>query len=120
MPIEFGVEAIAGGIGQRKLVEDITAPLPALGIGFDFAITPKWFLRQQVELFYLEIGDFEGQLFSTSLALEYLPWKHFGFGIGFDAMAIEVKAQGSDYPGINFTGEVEFRYAGLQFYVKFF
>ena len=94
--------------------------MPAFGVGFDLALAPKWFLRQQLELFYLEIGDFEGQLVSTSLALEYLPWKHVGFGLGFDAFRVDIEANGSDWPGIDFQGNVEFRYAGVQLYLKVF
>jgi hypothetical protein len=116
MPIEFGVQ----GSGGPKMEEDITAPLPVGSLGFDFAITPKWFIRQQLELFYLEIGDFEGSIMGTNVALEYLPWKHVGFGLGLDAMRVGVEANGSDYPGVDFKGSVEFDYIGAQLYVKVF
>lgn len=118
MPIEFGVQAVVSGVGSTKMEEDITAPLPVGSIGFDFAITPKWFIRQQMELFYLEIGDFSGSIASTSFALEYLPWKHVGFGLGLDAMRVGVEANGSDYPGVDFKGSIEFDYFGAQLYVK--
>ena len=120
MPIEFGVQAVVGGVGTGTLEEDITAPLPVVGLGFDFAITPRWFVRQQLELFYLEIGDFSGSIASTSVALEYLPWKNVGFGLGVDAMRVQVEAKGSDYPGVDFKGNVEFDYIGAQLYVKVF
>jgi len=120
MPIEIGVQAVVGGVGTGKLEEDITAPLPVVGLGFDFAITPKWFVRQDLELFYVSIGKFEGGITSTSVALEYLPWKHVGFGLGLDAMRVRLEADGSDYPGVNFKGEIDFNYIGAQVYVKVF
>ena len=69
MPFEFGVQQTAGGNG---MAEDITAPLPVGSLGFDFAITPKWFVRQQLELFYLKYGDFTGAITGSSVALEYI------------------------------------------------
>jgi len=41
MPIEFGILGTVGGVGDAGVQEDITAPLPVVGLGFDFAITPK-------------------------------------------------------------------------------
>ena len=124
MPIEFGlsgtVDTGSGPIPSSELREDITAPLPVVGVGFEFAITPQWFIRQQLDLFYLAIGDFEGGIAHNSLALEWLPWKHVGFGLGVDNMRVKVEAKGSDYPGVDFVGNVEFSYFGAQLYVKFF
>ena len=118
MPIELGIQAVVNGVGSTNMEENITAPLPVFGLGFDFAITPKWFLRQQLEFFYLEIGDFRGGITSTSLALEYLPMKNVGFGLGIDGLRVNVEAEGSDYPGIDFNGNVEFEYYGAQLYTK--
>lgn len=118
MPIEVGVSAVVNGVFQGSIREDITAPLPVFGLGFDFAITPKWIVTQQVDLFYLEIGDFRGGISSYSVALEWLTWKHVGFGLGIDAMRVKVEAEGSDYPGIDFHGDIQFSYFGAQLYLK--
>ena len=120
MPIEFGLGVYTGGVGEGSMHESITAPLPVIGLGFDFAITPKWIISQQLELFYLEIGDFKGAITSISVALEYLPWKHVGFGLGVDGMQVRVEAMGSDYPGIDFRGDLKFTYFGAQLYLKFY
>ena len=118
MPIEFGLSAVINGVFRGDVKEDITAPLPVVGLGFDFAITPKWIIRQQVDLFYLEYGDFAGGIQSINFALEWLTWKHVGFGLGVDAMRVFVEANGSDYPGVDFRGDVEFSYLGAQLYLK--
>jgi len=120
MPIKFGLGVYAGGVGEGSMYESITAPLPVIGLGFDFAITPKWIISQQLELFYLEIGDFKGAITSISVALEYLPWKHVGFGLGVDGMQVRVEARGSDYPGVDFRGDLKFTYFGAQLYLKFY
>lgn len=120
MPIEIGLEGTINGVGEEALFEDVTAPLPVLGLGFDFAITPKWFIRQQLDVFYLEIDQFQGSILANSFALEYLPWKHIGFGLGVDAMRISVEAEGEDYPTIDFRGAFDFSYFGAQLYLKAF
>lgn len=116
MPLKFGL----GLKGQERTEESITAPLPVIGLGFDFAFTPKWFLRQSLDLFYLEMGEFRGSILNAQLALEYLPWKHLGFGAGIDALGIRLEAQGGDYPGIDFNGAFQFAYVGAQLYAKLY
>ncbi len=114
MPIEFGISA-AGGAAQE---ESITAPLPVVGLRFDYAITPKLFLRQGVEFFYLEYQDFKGHMMNSSIRLEYNAWKHVGLGIGYDAFRLRIEARGEDYPEIDLNGSIEFEYAGILLYGK--
>jgi len=118
MPIDFGFTAT--GLVNVGGSENFTAPLPVLGVRADFEITPKWYFRSGIQLFYLEIGEFAGSILQTNVAIEYLPWKHFGFGLGLDSLNIKVEADGDDYPGIDFQGEVDFQYLGLQLYAKLY
>jgi hypothetical protein len=120
MPIEFGIGFNAPGVDGIETEESITAPLPVIGLGFDFAITPKWFIRQQLEFFYLEYDNFEGGIQSLSVALEYFPWKHVGFGLGADGLNVNLKVSGeTDYPGLgDFVGTLDFAYIGAQLYMK--
>jgi len=118
MPIDFGFTAT--GLVNVGGSENFTAPLPVLGVRADFEITPKWYFRSGIQLFYLEIGEFAGSILQTNVAIEYLPWKHFGFGLGLDSLNIKVEADGDDYPGIDFQGEVDFQYMGLQLYAKLY
>jgi hypothetical protein len=113
-PIEVGISA--DGIGSGD--EEITAPLPVVGLNLGFTIIPKLFLKQSLEVFYLEIGDFKGSIVSATIALEYNAWKNIGFGIGYDIFNLNIEANGSDYPGIDFVGEIEFEYKGLMLYGK--
>jgi len=118
MPIDFGFNAT--GLINVGGSESFTAPLPVLGVRIDFAITPKWYFRSGLEVFYLEIGEFAGSILDANVAIEYLPWKHFGFGLGFDSLNVKAEADGDDYPGIDFKGEVNFHYTGLQLYAKLY
>ena len=121
MPIEFGYTGFINGSPQNTIRESITAPLPVIGLGFDFAITPKWYIRQDADLFYLEFDNYTGGIANLMFALEYLPWKHVGFGAGLNWMDVFVEAdKETDVPGVDFIGDVEFSYFGFLLYLKFF
>jgi hypothetical protein len=114
LPIDMGIRA--DGIGAEE--EDITAPLPVFGIKIDFALTPKLFLKQSFDAFYLEYKNFKGSIVSATLALEYNVWKNVGLGIGVDTFRLKIEAEGEDYPGIDFIGDLEFNYTGLLLYTR--
>jgi hypothetical protein len=118
MPFKIGILVQSGS--TRQINESITAPLPVLSLGFDIVLTPKWYLRQQTDFFYLEIDDYEGGIADIQVAIEYLPWKNFGFGLGFDFLSIRVKAsEETDVPGLgDFKGDIEFDTNGIQLYLK--
>ena len=121
MPFKFGILVDVGSPGSREIKESITAPLPVFSIGFDLLLAPKWFLRQQNDLFYLKYNKYEGGILDVQLALEYLPWKHFGFGLGIDFLNIFVEADSeTNVPGVDFTGDINFDISGLQLYLKGF
>jgi hypothetical protein len=100
---------------------DITLPLPAFAVRGEFQLFPKLFLNTSIDFMYLKISDFQGSLVDLNIALEYRPWKHFGLGLGYSALSVYVEAQGtsSNYPGADFVGSVDVRYAGLMFYGKY-
>jgi hypothetical protein len=117
MPIDYGLRAI--GAVESEASEDFTAPLPVIGLRMDVVLAPKWFVRTGSQVFYLEYEDFTGSILEFRAALEYNPWQHVGFGLGFDALGIQLESDGEDWPGIDFRGNVEFNYTGLQLYVRF-
>ena len=116
MPIEIGLNAT--GLINVDETARFTAPLPSFGLRMDFAITPEWFVRSNFEIFYVEIEDFTGTLYESNVAIEYIPWKHLGFGLALNVFDLGIEADGEDYPGIDFKGELNFRYTGLLLYVK--
>ena len=118
MPIDFGLRA--AGAFETGGSQDFTAPLPVLGLRMDFALTPKWFIRTGSQVFYVEYDNFTGSVLEFKAAVEYNPWKHVGIGLGFDSLAVKVEADGQDYPEIDFKGNVEFNYVGLQLYLRVF
>ena len=116
IPIKYMVSA--SGIGTTE--EDITAPLPVIGLRADFALTKKWFLRQSINLFYLEIGDFKGGIVDSTTSVEYKPLKNLGLGLSANSFKVGIEAEGDDYPNIDFVGNIKFDYLGLLLYGKLY
>ncbi len=97
-----------------------TAPLPVLGLHLNFAITPKLILKQIYEILYLEYKQFKGAITTLKVALEYNAFKHVGFGLGLDSFRFRLEADGEDYPGIDFIGNIDFKFSGVLFYTKIY
>lgn len=116
MPLSFSVTTP----NNTQRVADFTAPLPVLGLRTDFAITPKFTIKQSAELLYLKILDYEGRITDLTVRLEYTPFKHFGFGLGFDAYRLHVTSYEENPPIPGFIGTLRMDYTGLLFYVKYF
>jgi hypothetical protein len=118
MPFKFST-SVSDGTNTGSVSESVTAPLPVLSLGFDVLLAPKWYVRQQTDIFYLEIDNYKGGIADIQIALEYLPWKHVGFGLGFDALTIKVEAEDdTDVPGVDFKGNIEFVTTGIQLYLR--
>ena len=117
MPIKFRFSSSTSGVAEE---EAITAPLPVVGVRFDFAITPKFFLKQSFDFFYLQYENFQGSLWDAKVGLEYNIWKYVGVGVAYDFFRVQVKADGQNYPGVDMTGKIEVSYSGLLLYGKFF
>lgn len=118
MPIDFGLRA--SGAFETEGSEKFTAPLPVLGLRMDFALTPQWFIRTGSQVFYVEYENSTGFVLEFKTAVDYHPWKHVGIGLGFDTLGIQLEAEGEDWPGVDFRGNVDFKYNGLQLYLRWF
>jgi hypothetical protein len=70
---------------------------------------------------WIKFDDFKGSLLDANVALEYRPWKHIGFGLGYNSMSVHVEAESdnSNYPCADFVGDVGVRFGGLMLYGKF-
>jgi len=118
MPISLGLNA--RGILEADEKENFIAPLPLFGLRADFAITPKVFLRSRTQVFFVRLDDFKGFLTENHFAIEYLPVKNFGVGIGYDMFRMKIESDGEDYPYIDLKGNVEFEYGAVMLYGKIY
>lgn len=123
MPFKFDIRAKAGvGIDDKVITVgghesiDITAPLPILDLRFDYAFTPKLFLKNKLDVFYMSYKDFSGSLIDYTAVLEYNIWKNVGIGGGFNYFSGYLESDEGDV--LSFVGEVDISHLGALFYAK--
>jgi hypothetical protein len=99
---------------------DTILPFPTLALRSEFRVLPKLFVKASVDGMYLAVSGFEGSLLDASVSLEYRLWKHLGVGLGYNLTDAHVhgKTTDSNYPGVDFVGQVDVRFSGLLFYGK--
>ena len=115
MDVDFKIQNQSPG-GGRIQETDFTVPLPVIGLRGNFALTPKWFIRQSFDYFYVNIGDYEGQLVDFMAAVEWNALKHFGLGVGYNYVQMGLDYDGSD----NFLSEIDLAYGGLLLFGKLY
>lgn len=115
MPISFSTTAL----NSSASATEFTAPLPVLGLNANFAITPKLYFRQRIELLYLSIQEFTGSINDINIRLEYYPWNHFAVGVGYNSFQLNITAEEDGASFIDFIGKIESGYTGLLLYGKY-
>jgi hypothetical protein len=127
--VRFGVSAGLHTTGFRLKVaetggvnvedQEFTAPLPMVGLRLGVLLSERWRFRTDVNLFYIEFDNYTGRLGDIVVAVEYNPWKNFGFGAGLNAINYRVEAKpDADLTDLN--GQVKFQLNGVMFYGKYF
>jgi hypothetical protein len=128
--VRFGVSAglhttgvglkVAATDGSVAENESFTAPLPVIGLRADVVLAPRWRLKADLNVFYLEYDGFTGRIGDTLLSIEYIPFKNFGFGIGLNSINYRVEGDGDDPNGMDFNGQIKFELNGALIYGKYF
>jgi len=88
--------------------DDLTAPLPVIGLRGNYLLTPRLVLRGSGELFGIEFDDVDGSLFDFYIGLDYHFHDNFAVGLGYNNVSLDVDAQGSE-----FSGSLDWEYDGF-------
>lgn len=89
-------------------VEDLTAPLPVVGLRGNYQLTSRLMLRSSAELFAIEYDDIDGTLVDFYIGLDYHFRDNFALGLGYNSVSLDVDADGSD-----FNGSLDWMYDGV-------
>ena len=98
--------------------ESFTAPLPVVGMRGEVLLTQSWRLKGSMDVFYLRYDNVEGALVDSLVAVEYLPFKNVGFGLGVNTVRLTARADGNNSARVDLNGEVTFTLGGAMLYVK--
>ena len=118
--INFGVEGSAslGDLdADANVSADAVAPMPLIGLKFDYHFTPKWTVGTHGEIFFLDISDntfvFSGTVTNLRLHTEYWFFNNFGLGAAITWFALDVEVDDSDW-----NGKINYQYWGPQVYAN--
>ena len=101
----------AAGTGTEN--EDVSAPLPHLGLSWGYAMTPNTAFRVTGVGFAIELDNIDGSLIEIDADIAWQPWRHVGFGIGYRYFEGDVDSKGDEL-----NGGFEFKYHGPQIYIE--
>ncbi|HSA61626.1 MAG TPA: hypothetical protein VLE03_05255 [Nitrospiraceae bacterium] len=93
--------------------EQLTLPLPSIGLVANYNITPKLQFQSRYDFFYLRVGDYTGNMFEFYAGLEYRLFQHFAMGAAFDRLTAGLKGSGDSGFNINFSYNLAYVYATL-------
>ncbi len=97
--IDIDVLSTPGGGASSQQTENAatTIPLPTLGFGLNYRVTPRlhWYLRG--DGFYLEFDDWKGLFTDLEVGAEYRLWKGLSVGAGLATNNLTVTETTSRY-----------------------
>lgn len=102
--------------GGTQLAEDasVTAPLPLIGLGLTYDLSPQWRLYTEARGLQLKIGQIDGRILSLRFGASYVSPSGWGVGVGYDFQNVRVRATSR-----SLDGEFEYRYQGPQVFVTY-
>jgi opacity protein-like surface antigen len=114
LKVSGDIDGIGSGSVQSDKVQ-LTAPLPnILGFG-TYAFTPKLSVDGSVGWFSLDYSDYSGSLLALSASLEYRVTRHFGVGVGYNYLDMDLTIDKSreDTYDLDYKGPVLYVTAGF-------
>jgi hypothetical protein len=104
--LNFGIAATEVDVFEAA---DVTAPLPTITFGLDWAITPKWIATLDVGYFSIELDNIEGTISEFRGGITWKPFKNVGFNLAYNYFDVEGKVTS---PEGNFEGKVNYDFRG--------
>ncbi|HKR78163.1 MAG TPA: hypothetical protein VJR69_00550 [Nitrospira sp.] len=93
--------------------EQLTLPLPSIGLVANYNITKKLQFQSRYDVFYLSIGNYAGSMFEFYAGLEYRIVNHFAMGAAFDRLQADLRGNGHNGFSANFSYNLMYLYASV-------
>lgn len=107
-----GQGTVNGTPGSVALVdEQLTLPLPSIGLIANYNITPKLQFQSRYDVFYLSIGQYSGAMFEFYGGLEYRIVQHFAMGAAYDRLQASLRGDGHEGFNASFSYNLMYVYA---------
>ncbi len=94
--------------------ENLNAPLPLIGLRFNYHITPRWDLNFGGRYLAVEVGRYDGRIIRYSIGTDYFFGDKFGIGASLGGFGLKVKEDQTSH-----NKKFDIRYDGLQIYLVY-
>lgn len=74
----------------RTVDENITAPLPDIGLYADYEFTPGWELVSHAQYFYIKLDDLEGELVDVKLGVDAQITSDWSMSVAYNYYKVDV------------------------------
>jgi hypothetical protein len=104
-----GVTDLEGNPVEGTISESagIEFPVPLIGMQVDWAFARRWTLRMFFRTLFINTQDFRGSHNMTGMNVDFFPTKHFGMGMGYNAIKVNLGKFTSDDLTGNFTYDIQ-------------
>lgn len=113
--IEGNVILGGGGTTFRREAVSASGPLPNIGVWYKYSLSPRWAFRSRLDWLAASVGDYDGKIINASFGVNYQTSDHFGIGLDYNLIELDVDVSKSDWQGraaISYDG----LYASMSFY----
>ena len=91
----FGVRASAGNKADSAQTHGtITAPVPMLGLYFDWEMWQRLYLKASLQALFLTYQQYSGGIRDRKVSVDWYPWLNYGFGVGWHYVGLDIKRTG--------------------------
>jgi len=79
----------AGTFDNFSQATDLVAPVPAFGLQLRYTFRPGLEAALRGVFFALQTDTWGGQMVDVAMIVDWFPWKHVGFGAGFNSVRLD-------------------------------
>jgi hypothetical protein len=89
-----GTVAGGGSASFQKSSKSLAAPIPVFGVHGEWRMVRSLYLRGGAEYLAVNVAGWQGSVVDARASLDWYPFKHFGFGAGYNVFHIDAKHGG--------------------------
>lgn len=98
---------------RRAVSEE--APLPNIGVWYNYSISPRWALRSRFDLLSADVGDYGGVMINVAFGVNFQAFEHVGFGLNYNYFKLDIDVNKS-----NWRGNIDTTYDGIYLYASLY
>jgi hypothetical protein len=91
---------------------EANGPLPMIGLSGTWRINDKFYIQALAQFFEISYDPYDGRLSDVGAAFVWQPFRHVGFGLGYNEFTTRV-----DVDDDNFQGRLRWNYGGARIFM---